>query len=860
MPGYLPSPADSRALLIAAGHYPAGGFPELPQAGESAGELRAVLSDGEQALLLPHRVTVVRDPELPGEVFAAVHRAAADTSELLLVYYVGHGYVDADGELYLAVGGSTKAGAHHSAVRCSDLLEKLADADVERFVLILDCCYSGNLLDGALPTRRPFAVLTSSPHNREVSPGQGRLTPFTEQLVHVLRHGVSEPHGHATVQAVGRELEALARIHQPPDTVYHWAPTEVSHQAGDTVLSLALGPSGDLGRALGSLRAVWRRSTGYLAAGWQWFFGRGRPRWRRLLGIALVLALLAAGGATGFALTRPGTCPPPLELRVLTAPEEVAPLSAVADAYERSDANHRAVGRARDCRTTHLTVYGAGLDAVTRAFADPAAWNTPDSDAFTQVGPQPDVWIPQSSAERAYVAKRVPDSFSGLLGTGRSVAGSWPVLAVSDPVRRLLRLGPSGSTVEWPQLRTRWLALGSHAPELLRPNPTVSGTGLVHTLGLYRAPAGDAGASPVSDDEPLVPFDTVRDLERRVIGQGRSAQDGYWALCEIRRGYDPALHGYGSAAALVSQRELDAMEAGDPLGDQCPEAVPSVRQDPGRALDRYWLRGVPDLDYPLVPVGWPDQADAEQRRTAVRRLGDWLTGPEGRAQLREAGYGGTRGPATDLSAYGIDLRLARYGWAHPDLRLLVLFDVSRSMGDNDAAKLQEAERSVEAALRRLAPTDVYGVRTFPLGGDPRRSQEVVPLDARIPDAAAFTLPGLRLAGIREAGLYEALDDALDRLRHTADDRQNAVLLVTDGDWLPHTPTARRQQMLRGVEQKLRTDGVPVIVAAMRPNGCTQETLDLAEASAGGGCVAASDALAAKLPQLVAGLTKGRVNP
>ncbi|MFF4652842.1 caspase family protein [Streptomyces sp. NPDC001380] len=860
MPGWLPSPADSRALLIGAGAYPAKGFPDLPQAAEDLAELRSALGDGEHALLLPRRVTVLSDPELPGDVFAAVHRAAADTSELLLVYYVGHGYVDADGELFLAVGGSTKDTARHSAVRCSDLLEKLADARVERFVLILDCCFSGNLLDGPLPARRPFAVLTSSPHNREVSTGHGRLTPFTEQLVHVLRHGVSEPRGHATVQAVGRELEALSRVHQPPDTVYPWAPTEVSHQAGDTVLSLARGPSGDLGRALTTLHGLLRRATGHLASAWQWFFGRGRPRYRRVLGIALALCLLAAGGAAARSALRPGPCPPPLEMRVLTAPEETGPLSGVADAYERSPANHRDTGDARDCRTAHLTVYGAGLDAVARAFADPAAWDSPDRDTLTEVGPQPDLWIPQSSAELQYVARRVPAGYGGLLGTGRSVAGSPLLLAVPDRARRALGLGPDGTPASWPGLIDRWLGLRAarkETPVLLRPNPTVSGTGLVHTLGLYRAPAGDPGALPVSDDERLLPDRRINDLERTVIGQGRSAQDGYWALCELRRGYDPARGGYGDTAALVSARELDAMDAGAPLGDGCPDAVPSAAREPGRRLDRHPLRGVPALDYPLVPVTWPGAADAERRRDTADRFRAWLTGPDGRARTAQAGYGAPAGPPGELSAYGVDVRVDRYRRAHPDLRLLVLFDVSDSMGE--AGRLQEAARAVESALRRLAPGDVYGLRTFPTGDGPDRVRDVRALGAAVPDTPSWALPRLRLAGIRTADLYRALGGALDTLHDAGGDRQNAVLLVTDGDWLPDRPAAGRAAALRGLEERLAREDVPVIVAAMRPYGCAREAQAIAAASTGGGC-AASGSLAAALPRMVAGLTKGRVGP
>lgn len=73
----------------------------------------------------------------------AVRQAAAEASDTLIVYFAGHGLVDAQDQLVLALPhtefGRIETGLPYDWVRQVLLL----DSRAERHVVILDCCYSG---------------------------------------------------------------------------------------------------------------------------------------------------------------------------------------------------------------------------------------------------------------------------------------------------------------------------------------------------------------------------------------------------------------------------------------------------------------------------------------------------------------------------------------------------------------------------------------------------------------------------------------------------------------------------------------------------------------------------------------------
>ena len=82
-------------------------------------------------------------------------------------------------------------------------------------------------------------------------------------------------------------------------------------------------------------------------------------------------------------------CPEPTELRILTTPEGADPTRQLADAYEQLTAS-----RDDGCRTVSVYVYSAGTAATRVALV--GGWST---DALRDLGPRPDVWLPDSTLQ-----------------------------------------------------------------------------------------------------------------------------------------------------------------------------------------------------------------------------------------------------------------------------------------------------------------------------------------------------------------------------------------------------------------------------------------------------------------------------
>ncbi|NBM15750.1 substrate-binding domain-containing protein [Streptomyces sp. GC420] len=846
----MASPTASRAVLIGVDSYlhpeeftPIG----AGRAARNLEALREVLTRPGTGLLLPSRVHTLLNPRLRGDIERAIDNEQRKAAELLIYYYVGHGYLPpGTDQLYLTVSGSTRDGIESSALSLADLISQLEHTRSRRVVLILDCCFSGGLPGATVPDSKPFSVLTSSPKRMLISCGaeHDRLTPFTAKLVEVLGEGVSR-HEFVTVLTLGTRLDELAREPENAAREDPWFARQLSSGAGaETVLSLVLkGPRYPLRQRV---RRWVRRLTGHLTLPWQWFAG---PVWpNRVLGALTVLAVLAAGTVAGVRLAGDEPCDPPLELRMVTAPEEVEAMTAIAETYERSSSD--------GCRTSRIGVYGAGLDTLAEAFRRAGDWGSGRSEALGAVGPQPDLWLAQSSAEVEHVRGRLAglpagEDRAGFL-RGTPVAADLPVLALTESGRKSLGLPrPTGrvGTTSWPRLRAA-LAEAPAPVRLLRPNPTVSGTGLVHTLGMYGAePPDGPGGLPLDEDVPVLPDKVIRQLETEVIGLGRSLTDSTGTLCELARG--------GAAGALVSQRQAERR-------GNCPGSGPDADGTGGGARDGlhlYEIDGLPPLDYPLVSVSWP-AADRTARDAAVTRFRHWLAAEEGLGALADQGYGGPRGTTVDLGPVPLEDRLARFRAAHPDLRLSVLFDVSGSMRQRD--RYTTARSAVEEALRRLGSDDRYELRTFPARPDGGGTTTLVrdwrgdPASGRFP----LTEDALRPGRERQADLLQALERTAEPLRGQAADgaHQYAILLVTDGDYVSGEPP--RTAELRARARSLGAEGIPVLVASMRPYGCSDtataphEPGALATAS-GGACAALSADLPARLSGQVAALTEGR---
>lgn len=170
--------------------------------------LREALIDPEIWGLPEDRLVTVPNPRTAFDLVDPIRQAAARATDTLIVYYAGHGLLDRDdNQLHLTLPGSVEdypdtcvpSGQVRRAIR--------ATGKAARRVLILDCCFSGQVMTGmsavdrglrgraaAVETLRDINgsyVMTSAPRDRPShAPSPDTCTAFTGALVDVMREGV----------------------------------------------------------------------------------------------------------------------------------------------------------------------------------------------------------------------------------------------------------------------------------------------------------------------------------------------------------------------------------------------------------------------------------------------------------------------------------------------------------------------------------------------------------------------------------------------------------------------------------------------------------------------------------------------
>lgn len=124
----------------------------LPAVVANVAGLRSLFAEQDLWGLPAENCTVLLDCEHPGEVLTAVREAAEAAVDTLVVYYAGHGLRSPDDDgLYLALR-RTVRDRMFTALRYEDLRHEVlrTAAEVKRKVVVLDCCYSGTALQGAM--------------------------------------------------------------------------------------------------------------------------------------------------------------------------------------------------------------------------------------------------------------------------------------------------------------------------------------------------------------------------------------------------------------------------------------------------------------------------------------------------------------------------------------------------------------------------------------------------------------------------------------------------------------------------------------------------------------------------------------
>ncbi|WP_328923867.1 VWA domain-containing protein [Streptomyces sp. NBC_00190] len=832
--------------------------------------------------------------------------AVDEAEGLLLLYFSGHGAVPSNGdELWLLMHSATiEAGAQsvfRGAITWKSVLTVLTHTSAEHVVVVLDCCYAGNASAAwdALDTsqRQRISLLMSVQANNRIDAGDDATpTPFTAQLIRLLR--VDDGHGAPVgFKELAEKLWAYMSVHHTTlrEPAENWEPQ--SRPAGpgtDVLLAAGSAPDASASDGQGGGRPEDQADSGTDGPQLQGtaaetavtaetdltaeadvarvpLWGRrslwplpgsrrprpadepgrtGRPRLTGRTRVAAVSAavlivlagLVPAGHLLAGYLADALPCKPPLELRLLTDPDLESTVRKATEVYLVSEANRTDDG----CRRNGITVYSAGAAQVVAAFHDQSdPWQRPTTETVNpqrDIGPQPDIWIPATSASAARA--RPPQdqrSYAELLVDPAPFAYSPLVLAVPQ------QLAQEGVSERSGGLATLMDALRKREAkaEVRRPDPERTDSGLVATIGLYGAggAGGTGGMSAAATAEHLVrqpgpPSPTSGDL-----------------LCVLPD--DDAVD--DRTAALVPEFLLKS-------GVGCHSTTRARRM-------AAYPDDAPGLDPTFVRVRWREAVrDEAARQDAVERFRAWLTGTgqgaaaggkgkageEIRGGLVEFGKDGFRSAANEHRPLAPDLTFSGFGAlgnphslaaparqaamatalkeyreASGPGRVLFLLDSSGSMGDLWQGP-GGAPGIVKQSLGGLGNEDEYGVWAVAAApGAPLAHQELLPFGRYRRGEAERAIDQRAQVKDLEADPYQALISALEYMtqRGADDDRPRLIVFITDDEDNNRLAEGGHLDALRAY---VRDRKVPVVMASLDSGGCDKGKPDAVVSEATGG--------------------------
>ncbi|MDV5148129.1 caspase family protein [Streptomyces sp. SBC-4] len=189
----------SRAVFLGVHDYET--FPKLEGVAKNIPALLEQLTDPEMEALGSGDCNVLSAGSTRTEFLGAVCAAADEASDLLLIYFAGHGHYSRDGQdLLLATKQSSYRHTYHS-VEYKELKEHVEASQARHKVVIIDCCHSGLAvrMGGGDPAEEDetfviagACVLTSAAETEEsICLPNGSV--FTLALAAVLQEGITGP-------------------------------------------------------------------------------------------------------------------------------------------------------------------------------------------------------------------------------------------------------------------------------------------------------------------------------------------------------------------------------------------------------------------------------------------------------------------------------------------------------------------------------------------------------------------------------------------------------------------------------------------------------------------------------------------
>ncbi|WP_331771002.1 caspase family protein (plasmid) [Embleya sp. NBC_00888] len=231
-------PQGSRVVLV--GAYDFEHLAPLPAVARNLVRLRELLTDPRVWGLPARNCVVIEQPEHRDQVLDALSDAAGAATDLVLLYYAGHGLISPDTEDLLLSLPRCRPDRPYTALPFQDVRHVLRSARrVPAKAVLLDCCFAGRALAGAMGPDAPrpdamepggtglggsgedttdpksksmrpsapqvpqdarlaemsrvegtYVLAAASATRQAVAPIGGRYTAFTGRLIDILEHGV----------------------------------------------------------------------------------------------------------------------------------------------------------------------------------------------------------------------------------------------------------------------------------------------------------------------------------------------------------------------------------------------------------------------------------------------------------------------------------------------------------------------------------------------------------------------------------------------------------------------------------------------------------------------------------------------
>lgn len=854
-----------RALIIATENYVDHEFSPLPGTVADAEGLQRVLGDPDIGAF---DVKVLLNADVSAARFA-VHRFFADASprDVLVLHISAHGAQDASGQLYFVSKDSRHDELPPSALAAGYVNERIRNSAARRIVVLLDCCHGGAFTRGdgrrgplpadfdGMSRSRGYVVITATtatqPAFERPDDTTEHLTPsglFTRAIVRGLATGDADLDGDGYI-----DTHELYKYVRPSVLQYADGRQSPTFSAYNVEGSLRLaqsvrGKRPDFDGADAD-RPWWRVAAGHLAAAGAstlrlaltvlWWLRRvfyppepRGPAPRRLVLTLLVLvALLSTSGLLGSSRVAVGECPTPTTVRVATSAAGLPAYRTVAEAFEQWVAVNT-----QGCRSADIHLYPAAADRVVAGLRN--RWtegDQPDEHYLRDVGPHPDVWLPEASSDVP-----PPSELAGLPTEVLAVAETPIVLgvpqqSVNDGDEQQRRANRS-----WAQLFDAANRPGAAGwGGTVRGDPAASVVARIATAKLYR----DGTTAPAQARNGVEKW-----IEQALDAAGYPIGGEAELLCrqrEIHRASPAA----GTAAVILTEQALVRYNSGLPSGGTCLQSGTPARQD---RLVAFYPSDTPVLRQVAVLVDWRENSvQSGPGHAYARSFTNWLRDIDGRNALLRAGLrplghliqapvdesGGalrdwpfSRATRGEPDAKTRSRVAAVYGQARRSGRFLVALDASGSMNtvtaDPSQTRFEVSLAAITAAAGRLGGRDEFGLLTF--GGNGAGStRDVLPVARRTADETVkASRQAQRIIPTGGTPLYEAIRQGSRRLRaDPAPDRLRTLVVLTDGKDTSGQPRPSPAD----------TAGVRVFVIAVGDVTCGEAALQQLAADTSGRC-------------------------